>query len=104
DFRWSIRGSVRTRSRTSAARVTAGRRWAAGSSTCSRAFHDRRLRREEARTDKGDPMRIELTSIYVDEQDKALRFYSEVLGFVKKADVSEGGYRWLTVASREAPD
>src|SRR5881396_2766689 len=50
------------------------------------------------------PMKIKLTSIYVDDQDKALRFYTQVAGFVKKADVSQGGYRWLTVASPEEPD
>jgi predicted enzyme related to lactoylglutathione lyase len=49
-------------------------------------------------------MKIKLTSIYVDEQDKALRFYTDVLGFVKKADASQGSYRWLTVASPEEPD
>src|SRR5437667_11757227 len=49
-------------------------------------------------------MKIKLTTIYVDDQDKALRFYTEVAGFVKKADVSQGGYRWLTVASPEDPD
>src|SRR5918995_2389510 len=49
-------------------------------------------------------MRIQLTSIYVDDQDKALRFYTEVLGFVKKADFSQGPFRWLTVASPEEPD
>ena len=49
-------------------------------------------------------MKIKLTSVYVDDQDKALRFYTEVLGFVKKADVSQGPYRWLTVASAEEPD
>jgi predicted enzyme related to lactoylglutathione lyase len=49
-------------------------------------------------------MKIKLTSVYVDDQDKALRFYSEVLGFVKKADFSQGPYRWLTVASAEEPD
>jgi len=49
-------------------------------------------------------LRIKLTSIYVDDQEKALRFYTDVLGFVKKADVSQGGYRWLTVASPEEPD
>ena len=49
-------------------------------------------------------MKIMLTSVYVDDQDKALRFYTEVLGFVKKADVSQGPYRWLTVASAEDPD
>jgi predicted enzyme related to lactoylglutathione lyase len=45
-----------------------------------------------------------LTSVYVDDQEKALRFYTDVLGFVKKADFSQGPYRWLTVASREEPD
>ena len=49
-------------------------------------------------------MKIKLTSIYVDDQDKALRFYTEVLGFAKKADFSQGAYRWLTVASTEEPD
>src|SRR5690348_16501108 len=49
-------------------------------------------------------MKIKLTSVYVDDQDKALRFYTDVLGFVKKADFSNGPYRWLTVASAEEPD
>ena len=49
-------------------------------------------------------MRIKLTTIYVDDQEKALRFYTDVLGFVKKTDVSQGPYRWLTVASPEEPD
>ncbi|HEY1456609.1 MAG TPA: VOC family protein [Candidatus Dormibacteraeota bacterium] len=49
-------------------------------------------------------MRIKITSIYVDDLDRALRFYTQVLGFVKKADVSQGPYRWLTVASPEEPD
>jgi predicted enzyme related to lactoylglutathione lyase len=49
-------------------------------------------------------MRIKLTSVYVDDQEKALRFYTEVLGFVKKTDFSKGSYRWLTVASPENPD
>ena len=49
-------------------------------------------------------MKIGLTAIYVDDQDKALRFYTQVAGFVKKADFSQGGYRWLTVASAEEPD
>jgi predicted enzyme related to lactoylglutathione lyase len=49
-------------------------------------------------------MKIQLTSIYVDDQDKALRFYTDVLGFGKKTDVSQGPYRWLTVASPEEPD
>jgi len=49
-------------------------------------------------------MKIKLTSVYVDDQDKALRFYTEVLGFVKKAEFSQGPFRWLTVASPEDPD
>lgn len=49
-------------------------------------------------------MRIKLTSIYVDNLDKALRFYTDVLGFVKKSDFSQGSYRWLTVASPDDPD
>ena len=49
-------------------------------------------------------MKIKLTAVYVDDQEKALRFYTEVLGFTKKADVSQGPYRWLTVASPEDPD
>jgi len=49
-------------------------------------------------------MKIKLTSVYVDDQDKALRFYTEVLGFAKKADFSQGPYRWLTVASAEEPN
>jgi predicted enzyme related to lactoylglutathione lyase len=49
-------------------------------------------------------MKIGLTSIYVDDQEKALRFYTDVLGFIKKADFSQGPFRWLTVASPEEPD
>jgi predicted enzyme related to lactoylglutathione lyase len=49
-------------------------------------------------------MKIKLTTVYVDDQEKALRFYTDVLGFVKKADFSQGPYRWLTVASTEDPD
>jgi predicted enzyme related to lactoylglutathione lyase len=49
-------------------------------------------------------MKIKLTSVYVDDQEKALRFYTEVLGFTKKTDVSQGPFRWLTVASPEDPD
>jgi len=49
-------------------------------------------------------MKIKLTSVHVDDQEKALRFYTEVLGFVKKADFSQGPFRWLTVASSEEPD
>jgi predicted enzyme related to lactoylglutathione lyase len=49
-------------------------------------------------------MKIKLTSVYVDDQEKALRFYTEVLGFVKKNDFGNGPYRWLTVSSAEDPD
>ena len=49
-------------------------------------------------------MRINLTSVYVDNQDKALRFYTEVLGFVKKTEIPLGDFRWLTVVSPDDPD
>jgi predicted enzyme related to lactoylglutathione lyase len=49
-------------------------------------------------------VRIKVTSIYVNDQKKALQFYTEVLGFVKKADFTQGPFRWLTVASPEEPD
>jgi predicted enzyme related to lactoylglutathione lyase len=49
-------------------------------------------------------MKIKLTSVYVDDQEKALHFYTEVLGFVKKADFSQGPFRWLTLASPEDAD
>jgi len=49
-------------------------------------------------------MKIKLTTVHVDDLEKALRFYTEVLGFVKKADFSQGPYRWLTVASPEDSD
>jgi catechol 2,3-dioxygenase-like lactoylglutathione lyase family enzyme len=49
-------------------------------------------------------MRIKLTSIMVDEQEKALRFYTDVLGFKKKHDIPVGEYRWITVVSPEGPD
>ena len=49
-------------------------------------------------------MRINLTSVLVDDQQKALAFYTDVLGFVKKADFSNGPFRWLTVASPEDPN
>jgi catechol 2,3-dioxygenase-like lactoylglutathione lyase family enzyme len=48
-------------------------------------------------------MRIKLTSIMVDDQDKALRFYTDVLGFKKKHDIPVGEYRWITVTSPEGP-
>src|SRR5919204_3723214 len=50
------------------------------------------------------PMKIKLTSVYVDDHEKALRFYTEVLGFAKKVDVRQGPFRWLTVASAEEPE
>ncbi|MCF6524828.1 VOC family protein [Streptomyces sp. JJ36] len=49
-------------------------------------------------------MRIELSSVHVDDQDKALRFYTEKLGFVKKNEIPLGEARWLTVVSPEDPD
>lgn len=49
-------------------------------------------------------MRIKLTSIMVDDQAKALRFYTEVLGFRKKHEVPVGEYKWITVVSPEGPD
>lgn len=49
-------------------------------------------------------MRINLTSVFVDDQDKALRFYTEVLGFQEKNNVPVGEHRWITVVSPENPD
>ncbi|HLH88289.1 MAG TPA: VOC family protein [Xanthobacteraceae bacterium] len=49
-------------------------------------------------------MKIKLTSVYVDDQEKALRFYTDVLGFTKKADFSNGPFRWLTVVSPDDPN
>ena len=49
-------------------------------------------------------MKIKLTSVFVDDQDKALKFYTEVLGFVKKLDFPLGKFKWLTVVSPEEPD
>ncbi len=49
-------------------------------------------------------MKIVVTSIFVDDQDKALKFYTEVMGFVKKEDVPIGEFKWLTVVSPDAPD
>ena len=49
-------------------------------------------------------MKIQLSSVIVDNQDKALKFYTEVLGFVKKNDIPAGEARWLTVVSPEGPD
>jgi predicted enzyme related to lactoylglutathione lyase len=49
-------------------------------------------------------MKIKWTSILVNDQKKALKFYTEILGFVKKTDVPMGEYSWLTVVSKEEPD
>jgi predicted enzyme related to lactoylglutathione lyase len=49
-------------------------------------------------------MKIKLTSVYVDDQERALRFYTDVLGFTRKADFSNGPFRWLTVTSPDEPD
>jgi predicted enzyme related to lactoylglutathione lyase len=53
---------------------------------------------------KGATMRIKLTSVFVDDQDKALKFYTEVLGFTKKHEFKAGQYTWLTVVSAEDPE
>jgi predicted enzyme related to lactoylglutathione lyase len=49
-------------------------------------------------------MRIKITSVMVDDQDKALKFYTEILGFVKKTEIPMGEHKWLTVVSPEAPE
>jgi len=49
-------------------------------------------------------MKVKLTSVLVSDQDKALKFYTEVLGFVKKTEIPMGEHRWLTVVSPEEPD
>jgi len=49
-------------------------------------------------------MKIKLSSVFVDDQGKALTFYTGILGFLKKTDISAGNYRWLTVVSPEEPD
>src|SRR5262245_31568756 len=89
-----------------------------GSRGCSRtpprqhsiSQHQRKGRQEKTTRPKprtrqrSNEMKIKLTSVHVDDQEKALGFYTEVLGFAKKADFSQGSYRWLTVASPEEPD
>jgi catechol 2,3-dioxygenase-like lactoylglutathione lyase family enzyme len=62
------------------------------------------LKFQSAESKKGETMQIKLTSVFVDDQDKALKFYTEVLGFTKKMDFSAGNYRWLTVVSAEEPE
>src|SRR5262245_22530559 len=75
----------------------------------SSSVSNRRAGRRRAHSDRfweprRERMKIKLTNVYVDDQDRALRFYTEVLGFVKKADFSQGPYRWLTVTSAEEPE
>ena len=48
-------------------------------------------------------MKIKLTSVFVNDQEKALRFYTETLGFIKQKDIPVGEFRWLTVSSPEGP-
>src|SRR5919109_296081 len=57
-----------------------------------------------ANSQRKKEMKIKVTSVYVDDQDKGQRFYTDVLGFVKKNNFSQGPYRWLTVASPEEPN
>jgi predicted enzyme related to lactoylglutathione lyase len=51
-----------------------------------------------------DEMKIKVTSVFVKDQDKALKFYTEILGFIKKSDIKAGNYRWLTVVSPKDQD
>src|SRR5215813_9329211 len=65
------------------------------------------LQRSEVLIEKQEgfhEMKIKLTSVYVDDQDKALAFYTEVLGFVKKRDIPVGAFKFVTVVSPEEPD
>src|ERR1700761_9116084 len=65
----------------------------------------RRQRKSDAnREQRRSEMRIKVMSVFVDDQEKALRFYTEVLGFVKKTDFSQGPYGWLLVAPPEDKD
>ncbi len=74
------------------------------STQTKRKTKGRRRGPNRERHKRRNEMKIKLTSVYVDDQDKALRFYTEVMGFVKKTDFSQGPYRWLTVSSPEEPD
>jgi catechol 2,3-dioxygenase-like lactoylglutathione lyase family enzyme len=64
---------------------------------------DRPLNTRPARRGEEQRVRINVTSVFVDDQEKALRFYTDVLGFVKKTDVPVGQARWLTVVSPDNP-
>jgi catechol 2,3-dioxygenase-like lactoylglutathione lyase family enzyme len=63
-----------------------------------------RSHRATSSEEEADAMKINLTSVLVDDQEKALRFYTEMLGFEKKTDVPVGQARWLTVVSPDDPD
>src|SRR5438093_3536754 len=78
-------------------------------STCSTASWDEAMKFEATKPhptmgQEESAVKIKVTSIYVNDQKNALRFYTEVLGFVKKADFTQGPFRRLTVASPEEPD
>ena len=76
-----------------------------GQSTPTKKKNKEKTTRPKPRTSqRRNEMKIKVTSVYVDDQDKALRFYTEVLGFAKKTDFSQGPYRWLTVVSPEEPN
>src|SRR5438270_4980623 len=72
--------------------------------TTEKEDNEKTTRPKPRTSQRRNEMKIKVTSVYVDDQDKALRFYTEVLGFAKKADFSQGPFRWLTVASPEEPD
>ena len=74
-------------------------------SALNEAEDNQKTTRPKPRTSqRRNEMKIKLTSLFVDDQDKALRFYTDVLGFAKKSDFSQGPFRWLTVASPEEPN
>lgn len=73
---------------------------AVGLPLMARTTHGHQENRQQRRT----AMRIKLSSVYVDDQDKALKFYTEVLGFVKKREIPLGKAKWLTVVSPDEPD
>jgi len=68
------------------------------------AFVPLRRQRRDIPNDGANKMQIKLTKVYVDDLDKALSFYTGVLGFSKKADFRNAGYRWLTVVSPDDPE
>jgi len=86
--------------------VMKGSAGSAGLATCYGSWTSPRRRSQTSRARSGSrrfSMRIKLTSIMVDDQDKALRFYTDVLGFEKKHDIPVDEYRWITVTSPEGP-